>query len=337
MGSRFRLPDPPVTVSDDAVMDIDSSSSAAISQPVKEAGRGAASRDGVMTNSNTHLVAANATKASKRSSKRARNSGADVVIDDDDSDDDSEKAGDASSPSSDSASMSSSSSAPIASRTGGSSASLSASDTPASLAGSSSPSTHILSAGEYVPVYVGHDKLRSQANIDNRCRDAVHVQFQIDARHPSCPVIDPLHYKYNGAAKQRFVATFLGSTNGLCINSPIIPRFLAEQPMTGPTAASPQLSGPQREWLMELREQMADNYDLIHDRNTSDDNKMDACERLWGHLGKLDATGQHPALWEPDQLTSEWKHLLAPRTASWPATPLASSQRQHQHRILVDW
>jgi hypothetical protein len=187
-----------------------------------------------------------------------------------------------------------------------------------------------------VPVYVGHDKLRSQANIDNRCRDAVHVQFQIDARHPSCPAIDPLHFKYNSAAKQRFVATFLGSRNGLCINSPIIPRFLAEQPVTGSTATSPQLSGSQREWLVELKQQMADHYDLIHDRNASDASKMDACERLWGHLGKLNATSQHPVLWEPDQLTSEWQQLLAPRTVIMASnSPRQQSSASHSRRRLT--
>jgi hypothetical protein len=79
-----------------------------------------------------------------------------------------------------------------------------------------------LNAADYVPLYVRHDTLLSRAGIDNRRDDALQVQLCTDARYPMCPVIDRLQYQHNDAARQRFVADFLGGKNGLHINAPTI-------------------------------------------------------------------------------------------------------------------
>jgi hypothetical protein len=214
-----------------------------------------------------------------------------------------------------------------------------------SLGSASLPSVqgHDTSADGFVAVHVGHDKLLREAGIDNRRTDAVYVDVKVNARFPSCPSIDPLQFRYDAAAKLRFVAMFLGSSQGLGINAPLIPRFLVEDQNPASVAARAQVTAGQHAWLAELSSLASLYGALLCDRRGDDEDKVAACDKLWAHLAQLhcnDGSAQ-PALWPNAQLTSDWHQILAPRTSilssQGPAqrTSTASSKSHYTYELVL--
>jgi hypothetical protein len=314
----------------DAVM-ASESSSASLSQPVKEAGRGDASRDSDGLVPLTDTTGA-APSTAPRSSKRLRTSdalaggsspivptavttgastSASVVPMDDVSPELSVRnAGDYTLPanrSSNTASSSASSSSSSASR---SSSSTTAVRPPLQAQDGA--------ADNFVPVYVGRDKLLREAHIDNRRTDAVYVEVKVNASFPTCPAVDGLQYRYSATAKLHLTAAFLGGSKGLGIDAPSIPRILVEAQNAVTEAARSQFNPAQRTWLAELSSQASTNGALISNKSAKDDDKVRVCNQLWEHLEQLylpSADNARPTLWPSSQLTSGWSQLLAPRTS----------------------
>jgi len=198
----------------------------------------------------------------------------------------------------------------------------------------------------FVPVHVGHDKLLSQACIDNRRTDGIYVDVKVNARFPCHPTVDPLQFRYDAAARQRFVAKFLGGDKGLSIIAPAIPRILAEHPTAATATARAHLSAAQLEWLAELSNQAHHHGGLVYDKHGDMGKKEAACDKLWSHLQRLYSSSNsgEPVLWPTAQLTSGWDQILAPRTSilscAGPARPSlrarsASMKSHHIYQLVL--
>jgi hypothetical protein len=182
----------------------------------------------------------------------------------------------------------------------------------APVAASSSPVILARNPDDYVPVYVGHDKLQHIAHIDNSRGTALSVKFMLHSSYPLCPAVDSLHQRYNVQMRHRLVALLLGGKNGFHINAPIIPELLVVKQTAEVLVGRQQSTAAQQKWLAQLTRQTNQHGMLMRDPTGSDAAKSAACGELWALLAELQVqNGVQPAMWDSAQLTSDWSKVLA--------------------------
>ena len=182
-------------------------------------------------------------------------------------------------------------------------------------AASSASVLMVPNTSNYIPVYVGRDKLETVARINNSRDNALSLKLRVDSRYPSSPKIDSLHGRYNSQSKYRLAAALLGGASGFGINVPVIPLSLCVR-QTAELLAGQQYTAVQRAWLAELSRQVRIHGTLMRGIDGTAEAKAAACGELWTHLGQLrpqNGSMQH-ALWESSQLTSDWCQVLAPNS-----------------------
>jgi hypothetical protein len=174
-----------------------------------------------------------------------------------------------------------------------------------------------------VPAWISQSKLLNVAHIDNRSTTALDVRFTVDARCPRLPIIDSLQYKMNASTKLRMAAAFLGSSEGLHIVVPNLPRSQPNVSMTP----------DQQQWYAELNRQRSQYGDIIRAGGGSGNEQRAACAALFTHLELLSTSSPSSSLplWAPEQLTKTWHDLLitpsAIRANSARQPPLTSSMQ----------
>lgn len=175
------------------------------------------------------------------------------------------------------------------------------------------------------PRFVGRQTLLSQAGIDCRVDDALHLEVQVPSSYPSQPVVGSVQYEYNAEAKRRTAVSFIGTKHGLGIKTPDngVPRYLL---LTGPafhTAVS-KLTPAQRQWHDQLTQLAVQDAMVVRDQLSDRTARADACARvLIDHLELTNVTiaeqksgeVRSSTLW-PDQEKSfnNWDELIAAGT-----------------------
>jgi hypothetical protein len=191
-----------------------------------------------------------------------------------------------------------------------------ASRTTAPLTAASSASAPMApNTSNYIPVYVGRDKLETVARINNSRDNALSLKLRVDSRYPASPAIDSLHARYNSQAKYRLAAALLGGASGFGIIVPVIPQVLCVR-QTAELLAGQQFTPAQCAWLAELSRQARLYGTMMRGTDGTAEAKTAACAELWTHLGQLRPQngGMQHALWESSQLTSDWYQVLAPNS-----------------------
>jgi hypothetical protein len=170
----------------------------------------------------------------------------------------------------------------------------------------------------FIPTRVRRETLLQRTGIDSRMNTVLRAEFRVNPNYPDPPSISRVQYRANGDARRRCAVTFIGSTTGLHISAPAVPRYLLQPNDVALTMAVEQLNGSQREWHDELSEHARQYAEVIRDVHTDCKANTDACEWVWQHMTKAhDTDSAEPdsdSLWKRSELATEWSELLVDGT-----------------------
>lgn len=326
MNHRFRTHQDqraPASASDQPLMSVDTPSSASIAQPTKEVGRNSALSASLSSTSSIAQSAPHPTPGAGNRTKRHRDEeSADVGSDEKDMRSPSVVASSSpTSPVSPSMNVDRAAQpvpgtppAPIALNP---LPSTDAPRTPADLQAPFVRAANIPVAKMFVPVTARRDTLLTRANIDCRKDDSLLVSVRVHAGYPGgAPTIARHQYQAVDEVKRKCAVNFIGSTTGLNITCPTIPRYLL-QSGDRLVAAVDALTSEQRAWHDALVTQTTRDFDVVRGEGADNECRADACEWLWTHLLKavpqpsLSRNAVAPLWFQRAEITESWAELLA--------------------------
>jgi hypothetical protein len=134
----------------------------------------------------------------------------------------------------------------------------------------------------FASVLARRDTLVNRASIDCRSKDTLIVSIRVQSNHPDgAPVIARQQYgaTVTEEKKRQCAIRFIGSTTGLDIKCPVIPKYLLH---TGEFTAAVMntLTPEQVVWHEELVHKADIHFDVVRGESSSDEDLAGTCEWL---------------------------------------------------------
>ena len=184
----------------------------------------------------------------------------------------------------------------------------SSSSSASSLSSASSPSAALAKMSDIAPVWASPKRL-DEAKVDFRVPTDLVIELTVDRRACVAPTVMTRMYREDAASKCSAAAALLGdSKEGFTVVPPVLPRAL----LAADAAARAQWSEPQQAWYKQLVELARDHGVCIRESRSTPEQRSAALVRVF----KLVNPEQVIKLWpQPETRISTWKDLLILPTA----------------------